>query len=244
MPRAPTPSGGRVVEVPLGRGFEFPLDERARGDQPSAPASSGSRTRTTRRARSCRATPSSGLRRPRSGALVFVDEAYVDFCGETLLDDDALERTAERGGRPDVRQGVRPGRAARGGARRRRPETAGRHAARHPALQPQRVRGRRAAGRLRRHRVLRLVSSIRSRNPRRCSTTSSSGAASRTGRARPTSCSRDSTDSPAAWPPGSRRAAFTCAIARRDPGCAGCLRMTAGVTEHTQALLAALEEIL
>ena len=29
-----------------------------------------------------------------------------------------------------------------------------------------------------------------------------------------------------------------------DPGCAGCLRMTAGVTGHTEALLAALEEIL
>ena len=29
-----------------------------------------------------------------------------------------------------------------------------------------------------------------------------------------------------------------------DPGCAGCLRMTAGVADHTQTLVAALEEIL
>ena len=30
----------------------------------------------------------------------------------------------------------------------------------------------------------------------------------------------------------------------RDPGCADCLRITAGVVDHTRVLLAALEEVL
>jgi histidinol-phosphate aminotransferase len=30
----------------------------------------------------------------------------------------------------------------------------------------------------------------------------------------------------------------------QDSGCAGCLRVTAGVVEHTQAFIVALEEVL
>jgi histidinol-phosphate aminotransferase len=29
-----------------------------------------------------------------------------------------------------------------------------------------------------------------------------------------------------------------------DAGCAGCVRITAGITEHTRALIAAIEEVL
>ncbi len=73
--------GGRVVEVPLGLGFEFPLDGRPGGDQPSAPASSGSRIPNNPTGQ---IVPRDAIRADCGGvgdALVFVDEAYVDFCG-------------------------------------------------------------------------------------------------------------------------------------------------------------------
>ena len=39
-------------------------------------------------------------------------------------------------------------------------------------------------------------------------------------------------------------AASTCATARREPGCAGCIRITTGIVEHTRRGIAVLEEVL
>ncbi len=79
-------AGGRVVEIPLGPGFEFPVDRIL--------AAIGARTRIVWLTNPNNPT---GQRIPRqailaitaaaAGAMVVVDEAYADFSGETFLSD-------------------------------------------------------------------------------------------------------------------------------------------------------------
>ncbi|HJR60026.1 MAG TPA: aminotransferase class I/II-fold pyridoxal phosphate-dependent enzyme [Vicinamibacterales bacterium] len=83
-------AGGRVIEIPQGDDFEFPLD--------AVLAAVGPRTRIV-----FITTPNNptGITVPRSsilaiaaaapGSLIFVDEAYVDFSGVTLVGDPSME---------------------------------------------------------------------------------------------------------------------------------------------------------
>jgi histidinol-phosphate aminotransferase len=84
-------AGGRVVEVPLGRDFAFPLE--------SVLKSIGERTRlvwlTTPNNPTGQTIPGEAVVKIAASAphaLVFVDEAYADFSGDTLIDRDRLGR--------------------------------------------------------------------------------------------------------------------------------------------------------
>src|SRR5918993_4411100 len=84
-------AGGQVVEVPLGPGFSFPLDDVI-----------GSITPATRIVFLTTPHNPTGLLIPRDAvvaiasvapqALIFVDEAYIDFGGETLIEQPLLDR--------------------------------------------------------------------------------------------------------------------------------------------------------
>jgi histidinol-phosphate aminotransferase len=83
--------GGRVVEVPLRAGFEFPLE--------SVLQAVNARTRivwlTNPNNPTGRSIPRAAIAEiahAAPGALVFVDEAYADFASYSLLDDDTLSQ--------------------------------------------------------------------------------------------------------------------------------------------------------
>ena len=177
-------------------------------------------------------------------ALVFVDEAYAEFAGEYAH-------------RP--RRCSRRSRTSSSAARSRRPSAspacASARSSAHPAtlepmrqvgaaVQPQRLGRRGAPGRARGPRVPRLVSSRRSRESRALLADACARLGLRTGRARPTSCWSASATA--------RRRSSTALAARgvcvrdrsSEPGCAGCIRITAGLVDHTRRAIAALEEVL
>ncbi len=84
-------AGGRVVEIPLGKDFAFPVDEVV--------AAVNERTRivwlTNPNNPTGQSIPREAIVRiaeTAANALVFLDEAYVDFGGSTLIGDAALER--------------------------------------------------------------------------------------------------------------------------------------------------------
>ena len=177
-----------------------------------------------------------------AGALLFLDEAYAEFAGEHFLAE--LAAVAERRRRPHVRQGLRAGRHAR-----RRRDRRGR---RHRAAAARRCRPTASTccaatvlgGRARRSRLHELVPPAGRANRARSSTTRAIAWACTTGAATPTSCW-------CGW--ATTRRAIVDALAARNifvrdrstqPGCAGCVRITTGVVEHTEACLAALEEVL
>ena len=174
----------------------------------------------------------------RRSALVFVDEAYADFAGDDARRRPGRRGAAERRRRPHVREGLRAGRPARGRARRRRRRRSSRCARVVPPLQHQRLRRRR---RCRRRSPTRTTTSG---TWRRCAQSKAllyDGA--RPARRpllaerRRTSCWRDfgrraHRPSSPAW----RRAACYVRDRSRDPACAGCIRITTGVVEHTRAL--------
>jgi histidinol-phosphate aminotransferase len=81
--------GGTIVEVPLGPGFEFPLDDVLAAITP--------RTRLVWLTNPNNPTGQSipreaiaGIARMAANAMIFVDEAYVDFGGATLIGDPLL----------------------------------------------------------------------------------------------------------------------------------------------------------
>lgn len=83
-------TGGSVVEVPLGASFEFPVD--------AVLSSLNGRTRlvwlTNPNNPTGRSIPRDAIvriARAASDAIVFVDEAYVDFGGRTLVNDPVLQ---------------------------------------------------------------------------------------------------------------------------------------------------------
>jgi histidinol-phosphate aminotransferase len=82
--------GGRVIEVPLGKDFAFPLEQLL--------ARIGPRTRLAWLTNPNNPTGQSIAReailrvaRAAPQALVVIDEAYADFSGETMLDGEALD---------------------------------------------------------------------------------------------------------------------------------------------------------
>ena len=233
--------GGRVVEIPLGRGFEFPLD--------AVIAAIGKRTRliwlTNPNNPTGQIVPRDAIRRisaAASGALVFVDEAYADFCEETLLEDDALD------GMPNVVVGRTFAKAyglagLRAGALVGRPE---RLAAMRRAIPPYSLNVCAAAAlpaafgdiayfdwyvdQVAQSRIM-LYDFFERRGVSYWKSAANFVLARFDGQ-------------PGRVAAGLAARGVHVRDRSTDPGCAGCLRMTAGVTEHTQALLAALEELL
>ena len=172
-----------------------------------------------------------------AAALVFVDEAYADFAGETLIDDPAASiqteprRSAGRSPRRTASPPCAPARSSRAGTLR-----AGIRRVR-PSLQPQHARPSRAAGGDRGYAPLRLVPAPGRASPRRCST----HAFDRLGlhvlaEARRTSCSRTSADRAATSSTDCETRGVYVRDRSGDLGCEGCIRITAGIVEHTQAL--------
>jgi histidinol-phosphate aminotransferase len=84
--------GGRLVSVPLGRNFEFPFDGIARARTPATrivfltnPHNPTGQMLPLERLRQ--------LARDLAPVILFLDEAYADFSGETLLDRSTLDRS-------------------------------------------------------------------------------------------------------------------------------------------------------
>jgi histidinol-phosphate aminotransferase len=234
--------GGRVVEVPLGRGFEFPLE--------NVLAAINRRTRivwlTNPNNPTGQIVPRDAIRRISAAAgeaMVFVDEAYVDFCGETLLDDDnALE------GMPNVVVGRTFAKAyglagLRAGALVARPE---RLAAMRRAIPPYSLNVCAAVAlpaalgdtahfdwyvdQVAQSKAM-LYDFLERRGVPYWKSAANFVLARFDGQ-------------PGRVAAGLAARGVHVRDRSTDPGCAGCLRMTAGVTGHTEALLAALEEIL
>ena len=95
-------------------------------------------------------------RRVPAGAIVFVDEAYAEFAGVSFIP--GARRVSERRRRPDVLEGVRPGRHSALAALLGAPECARSDSRGGPRLQRQHRGGRRRAGGA--HRDLRLPGAL------------------------------------------------------------------------------------
>ncbi len=233
--------GGRVVEVPLGRGFEFPLE--------NVLAAINRRTRivwlTNPNNPTGQIVPRDAIRRISAAAgeaMVFVDEAYVDFCGETLLDDNALEGMANVVvGRTFAKAYGLAG--LRAGALVARPE---RLAAMRRAIPPYSLNVCAAVAlpaalgdtahfdwyvdQVAQSKAM-LYDFLERRGVPYWKSAANFVLARFDGQ-------------PGRVAAGLAARGVHVRDRSTDPGCAGCLRMTAGVTGHTAALLAALEEIL
>ena len=135
----------RGGERDAARRFRVPAREHAaRRSRPDPARLHHEPEQPDRRASRATTTSRRSPRRCRADAIVFVDEAYHDFCGDTCAAAD--RRASESRRRPHVRQGAWPGRrcaSARSWASRTRSDPLQRGDA---ALQPQRLRRRRAAG--------------------------------------------------------------------------------------------------
>jgi histidinol-phosphate aminotransferase len=234
-------TGGRVVEVPLGPGFEFPLD--------AVLGAIGERTRivwlTNPNNPTGQIVPREAILQIAAAApaaVVFVDEAYIDFCGETLLDDDALDRMpnivvgrtfAKAYGLAGLRAGAlvgQPGRLA--GMRRAVPPYSlnACAAAALPAALSDTGYFDWYLDQVSRSKAM-LYDELERRGVPHWKSAANFVLARFEGRS----------DRVA-----SGLAARGVHVRDRssDPGCAGCLRITTGVTEHTEAFLAALREVL
>ena len=187
------------------------------------------------RRRRCRSRRSARSRaRMPPDAVVFVDEAYAEFAGVSFIPE--LDALSQRHRRPDVFEGVRPGRPAH------------------------RLPGRRAG---RRSMPIRRAVPVYSVNI--AAAVAMSGGARRSAITCTAICARsaeskallyaacdrlglkywtsdanfvlvragDRTDG--AGRKARSRGASTCATGRREPGCAGCIRIATGIVEHTRA---------
>jgi histidinol-phosphate aminotransferase len=234
-------SGGAVVEVPLGRSFEFPLE--------AVLSSLNARTRlvwltnpNNPTGRSIHRDAIVRIARAASGAIVFVDEAYVDFGGRTLVNDPVLNdlphvvvgRTfAKAYGLAGIRAGAVLGNRDTIARLRR-------------VVPPYSINACAAA-------ALPAAFSDTTHYEWYVREVGASkallyGAFDRLGIEHWKS---DANFVLARFP--GRGVAIAAALAERgvhvrdrsrDPGCADCLRITAGVVDHTRRLLAALEEVL
>ena len=171
---------------------------------------------------------------------IVLDEAYYEFCGETFLPE--LPAHPRRGHRADVRQGARAGRAA-GRLPHRRTRAARSHPQRHPAVQ--RVgahRGRLAGG------------AAGSRAPRAVPAGGGRVEGARLCALRPAGTDvLEERRQLRARANRRRRTRARRGLASRgvlikdrssEHGCQGCVRITAGIVEHTRKALAAMEESL
>jgi len=234
-------AGGTVIEVPLGAGFEFPLDNIL--------TAINERTRliwlTNPNNPTGQSIPRDAIVRIAtwaSNALVFVDEAYVDFGGATLIGDPVL------GQLPHV--------------------VVGRTFAKAYGLAG--LRAGAVVGDEETIRSLRRVVPPYSINT--CAAAALPAAFGDTAyydwylgqvaqsktmlydrleRLGVTHWKSDANFVLARFTGGAARVAAALAARgvhvrdrSRDPGCADCLRITAGVVDHTRELLAALEEVL
>lgn len=248
--------GGRVVEVPLGAGFGFPIGRVLEAISP--------RTRlvwlTNPNNPTGQAIPREAILRVAAAApqaLVAVDEAYADFSGETLLDGDAL----------DVHRNLVVGRtfakadglaALRAGALVAHPETL---APIRRIVPPYSINAAAAAalpaafgdreyhgwylGQVRESKALLYAAFERA------------GLTYWKSEANFVLAQFGTTDDPGAGtaprPDTARCRRVIAALAARgiyvrdrtrDPGCDGCMRVTAGIVDDTRAFIAALEELL
>jgi histidinol-phosphate aminotransferase len=234
-------TGGRVVEVPLGRGFEFPLD--------AVLGAIGERTRivwlTNPNNPTGQIVPRAAILQIAAAApaaVVFVDEAYIDFCGETLLDDDVLDRMpnivvgrtfAKAYGLAGLRAGAlvgQPGRLA--GMRRAVPPYSlnACAAAALPAALSDTGYFDWYLDQVSRSKAM-LYDELERRGVAHWKSAANFVLARFEGRS----------DRVAA---GLAARGVHVRDRSSDPGCADCLRITTGVTEHTEAFLEALREVL
>ncbi len=147
--------GGRVIEVPLGPGFEFPLE--------GVLSAISDRTRlvwlTNPNNPTGQSIPREAIVRIAAAAarsIVFVDEAYADFGGETFVGDPALRQFPRMVvGRTFAKAYGLAGYPRRRGRRRTSDDSGS--AAGDASVQSQCRRGGRDGGGIRRCRVLRLV---------------------------------------------------------------------------------------
>jgi histidinol-phosphate aminotransferase len=234
--------GGRVVEVPLGPGFAFPLD--------GVLEAIGERTRlvwlTNPNNPTGQTVPRDAIERIAAaarGALVFVDEAYMDFCGDTLLDDQGvLDRMmnvvvgrtfAKAYGLAGLRAGALIGASSRLAFMRRAAAPYSLNvcaAAALPAAFADTAYYEWYVAQVAQSREM-LYDFLDERGVVHWKSAANFVLARFDGNSGRVA---------------SGLAARGVHVRDRsgDPGCAGCLRMTAGVAEHTGALLAALEAIL
>jgi histidinol-phosphate aminotransferase len=233
--------GGRVVEVPLGAGFAFPLD--------AVLAAIGERTRlvwlTNPNNPTGQVVPREAIARiasAASGALVFVDEAYMDFCDETLLDGPLLDRMpnvvigrtfAKAYGLAGLRAGAVVGAPARLAFMRRAIPPYSLNvcaAAALPAAFADTAYYDWYVGQVADSKAM-LYGFLEQRGVEHWKSAANFVLARFDG---------------AAGRVASGLASRGVHVRDRsgDPGCADCLRMTAGVAGHTEALLAALREVL
>lgn len=234
-------AGGRVVEVPLERDFSFPLDRVL--------AAITDRTRlvflTNPNNPTGQPIPPEAIRAVASAApqaAIFLDEAYADFAGTTFIEPDAFERLpnvvvgrtfAKAHGLAGLRVGALVGRADRLAPLRRIVPPYSLNAcaaAALPAALDDRGYFDAYVAQVEESRTMLYAAFDRLGVP----------------------CWRSAANFVLARF-GERCASTIRALAARriyvrdrssDPGCAGCVRITAGVTEHTRAAIAAIEEVL
>jgi histidinol-phosphate aminotransferase len=233
--------GGRLISVPLAANFDFPFDEIGRAPTPA--------TRIVFLTNPHNPTgqilplePLRNLARDLAPVILFVDEAYADFSGETLLDRGTLDRYRNLViGRTFAKAyGIA---ALRAGALIAHPDTL---APMRRVVPPYSLNGWAAAALPvalddRAYRDWYVAQAAQSRN------------------LLTKACHRLGLRT---WPSaanfmlvhaGAKAAALTSALAARgihvrdrssDPGCEGCIRITTGVVEDTRRLIEALEEEL
>ena len=233
-------AGGRVVEVPLGPAFEFPLD--------AVLASLNEGTRIVWLTNPNNPTGQSipreailAIARAASGALVFVDEAYIDFGGESLVGDPALAalphlvvgRTfAKAYGLAGMRAGAVIGEPATIAQLRRVIPPYSINvctAAALPAAFGDTAHYEWYVRQVAESKAL-LYAAFRARGIEHWKSDANFVLARFPGRGAAIAASL-----------GAR--GVHVRDRSRDPGCADCLRVTAGVVDHTRTLLAALEEV-
>ncbi len=234
-------AGGRVIEVPLGPGFEFPLE--------NVLAAIGERTRivwlTNPNNPTGQSIPRDAILRVAGAAkhaLVFIDEAYVDFGGSTLLGDAALAQLpqvvvgrtfAKAYGLAGLRAGAVAGHVETVASLRR-------------VIPPYSINAWAAA-------ALPAALGDRASYEWYVGQVADSKAMlyDTFGRLGISHWKSDANFVLARFPGRGARVAAALAARgvhvrdrSRDSGCSDCLRMTAGVVDHTRELLAALEEVL
>jgi histidinol-phosphate aminotransferase len=234
-------AGGKVIEVPLGPGFEFPLD--------NVLAAINERTRliwlTNPNNPTGQSIPRDAIVRIAtwaSNALVFVDEAYVDFGGATLIGDPVLEQLphvvvgrtfAKAYGLAGIRAGAVVGDQETIASLRRVVPPYSINicaAAALPAAFGDTAYYDWYLGQVAQSKMM-LYDTLERLGVAHWKSNANFVLARFTGR-------------------GARVASALAARGihvrdrSRDPGCADCLRITAGVVDHTRELLAALEEVL
>ena len=234
--------GARVVEVPLGTDFSFPADRIL--------AAIGPHTRLLFLTSPNNPT---GLLIPRADIVriarhaphvrVLVDEAYADFAGTSLVGD------AEVAALPNIFIG-RTFAKAYGLAGLRAGAVIGDPSSLEPlrrVVPPFSINACAAAALaagLGRRGLLSSGISARCGRRRPCSMPRSARPASASGRARQTSSWRTSATAPQPSSTGLAARGVHVRDKSRDPACPGCVRITTGVVEHTQACIDALEEVL